>query len=284
MAKIVGIHGIGQQFLGDKVIHKTWWPALLSGLHLAGGDLAQESDLACAFYGHLFRKEGTLSTGGSYQQSDMGQEEKELLELLWQEAATVEPDKIPSPEEYPDSQSLVRYPQAVQRALNALSKSKYFANISQHLMVGDLKQVVRYMNDELVHEAVLDTVANCIQDDTRVVIGHSLGSVVAYEALSRNSVNVMSFISIGSPLGIRNLIFDRLTPPPDESKNGQWPGNITYWTNIADKGDIVALQRELSPLFGRCVKDILVYNGSDAHHGERYLSTIEVGRAILEGL
>jgi hypothetical protein len=34
------------------------WPALISGLHLAGSDLRDEQELDCAFYGHLFRKPG----------------------------------------------------------------------------------------------------------------------------------------------------------------------------------------------------------------------------------
>jgi hypothetical protein len=95
---------------------------------------------------------------------------------------------------------------------------------------------------------------------------------------------VVSFITLGSPLGIRNLIFDRLTPQPGSEGIGTWPGCVKHWTNIADKGDVVALQKELAPLFGNQVKDILVYNGSDAHHGERYLTTREAGEAACEGL
>jgi pimeloyl-ACP methyl ester carboxylesterase len=92
-------------------------------------------------------------------------------------------------------------------------------------MIGDLKQVVRYFGDSDLRERVLESVLDCITGNTKVVIGHSLGSV-AYEALCRKPERVVSFISIGSPLGIRNLIFDRLKPPPDAAGIGVWPGNV----------------------------------------------------------
>lgn len=155
-------------------------------------------------------------------------------------------------------------------------------------MIGDLKQVVKYLNDPEIHETVLKTVLDKITDDTRVVIGHSLGSVVAYEALCQKPANVVSFISLGSPLGIRNLIFDKLTPHPNAMGIGAWPGEVKYWTNVADRGDIVALEKKLAPLFASGahggIQDILVDNGWGAHDGYRYLTTEEVGKAISAGL
>jgi hypothetical protein len=289
MASIVAVHGIGQQFRGDAIIHSEWWPALLSGLHLAGHDLEDKGELVCPFYGHLFRKPGTLAVTEIYQPKDiMAADELVLLELLWQAAAASEPEKVPSQKDYESGESLGRTPQVVQRALNALSKSSFFANISQSFMIGDLKQVVRYLNEPETHEAILKNILHRITDDTRVVIGHSLGSVIAYEALCQKSSNVVSFISLGSPLGIRNLIFDKLTPRPNSMGIGAWPGKVKYWTNIADKGDIVALEKKIASLFevsvNGSVKDILVHNGSGAHDGDRYLTTIEVGGAIRVGL
>ncbi len=55
MGKIVALHGIGQQYKGDAIIHREWWPACQSGLHLAARELADEREFICPFYGHLFR-------------------------------------------------------------------------------------------------------------------------------------------------------------------------------------------------------------------------------------
>jgi hypothetical protein len=281
---ILAVHGIGQQFKGDAVIHREWWPALLSGLHLAGSDLKDERELDCAFYGHLFRKPGSLATADSYRTEDVGIEEAALLKLLWQAAAESEPQAVPSLGSYGGDKTLARTPQVIQRALSAVSKSRFWANLSQAALIGDLKQVVRYMNDPDVHENVLEIVVRKITPDTRVVIGHSLGSVVAYEALCHTPESVVSFLTFGSPLGIQNLIFDKLKPAPNTMRIGAWAGGVKDWTNIADKGDIVALEKKLAPFFGNEIHDILVDNGSDAHHGERYLTTKEAGEAIAAGL
>jgi hypothetical protein len=284
MAKIVAVHGIGQQFKGDAIIHREWWPAFLSGLHLAGRDLSDEREFVCPFYGRCFRHAGTLSAGDRFQVEDVHEEEAVWLDLLWDAAVEAEPDAVPSRADYAGARTLARTPQLVQRALNALSRSKFWANVSQGMLIGDLKQVVTYLNDPDVHEKVLKIVADRITSDTTLVIGHSLGSVVAYEALCRKPANVVSFISLGSPLGVPNLISDKLSPRPDTSGIGAWPGRTEYWTNIADKGDVVALQKRLAPFFGSKVKDILIYNGSDAHHGERYLTARETGEAASQGL
>src|SRR5580765_8505001 len=206
MARIVAVHGVGQQFKGDAIIHREWWPALIGGLHLAGCDLADERELVCPFYGHLFRRAGTLAGSDNWQIKDVETQEAELLQMFWSAAAEAEPTAVPSPADYATEASLGRTPQLLQRALNALSKSSFWTDVSQGLLIGDLKQVVHYLNDADLREHALKIILDRITPDTKVVIGHSLGSVVAYEALCRKPENVSAFISLGSPLGIRNLI------------------------------------------------------------------------------
>jgi hypothetical protein len=63
-----------------------------------------------------------------------------------------------------------------------------------------------------------------------------------------------------------------------------WPASLRSWTNIADKGDVGALKKELALLFDDRVQDVLVYNGSHAHDATRYLTARETGAAIAGGL
>lgn len=285
MARILAVHGIGQQFNGEAIIQDKWWLALRSGLSLANHELPDSPiELSCAFYGHLFRKRGTLAIAKDYRAEDVSTEEAALLHLLWQGAAEAESGSVPSPQEYEEARTLARTPQIIQRALSALSRSSFWGGLSQSALIGDLKQVVRYLNDPSVHEDVLRIVVDKITPETKVVLGHSLGSVVAYEALCCKPESVVSFVTLGSPLGIRNLIFDKLTPHPDSMGIGKWPDPVKFWTNIAEKGDVVALEKKLAQRFGSGVRDILVSNGSDAHSGERYLTTMEAGQAVAEGL
>jgi pimeloyl-ACP methyl ester carboxylesterase len=151
-------------------------------------------------------------------------------------------------------------------------------------LIFGLKQVGWYLHNLAIKKAILQRVNDKVSSETRVIIGHSLGSIVAYEALCEDHPdwNVHTLVTLGSPLGI-DLIFDSLTPKP-ENRVGAWP-HVEQWINIADKGDIVALKKELAPLFptGYLI-DEPVYNGWKSHSAERYLTARETGQAIAAGL
>jgi hypothetical protein len=280
MPKIVAVHGIAQQFVGEHLLHSAWLPALRDGLGRAGVDLPSVDDLKCAFYGDLFRKKGTKALGDvPYDASDVTEWEQDLLEMWWREAALVEP-QVPGP----DAQTKLRTPRIVQRALNALSNSKFFGSLAERVLIGSLKQVRSYLDDEAIRGAIQQRVSEKVKSDIRVIVGHSLGSLVAYEVLCQNpDWHIDVFVTLGSPLGIRRLIFDRLRPAP-VNDIGVWPRCVRSWTNIADGGDVVALEKKLARWFGKRVRDELIYNGAKAHDVSPYLTAEETGRAIAGGL
>ncbi|MFF4589382.1 hypothetical protein [Streptomyces sp. NPDC001388] len=282
MARVVCVHGIGQQHTGERELHRSWHPALADGLIRAGAAATLGADdVRCVFYGDLFRPPGrTLALGDPpLEASDVAEGlETELLLQWWAEAARTDTTVLP-----PDARTLARTPQAVQRALNALSRSRFFAGVALRSMVLDLKQVRGYLCDPALRDAVQQRVADAVTERTRVVVGHSLGSVVAYEALCAHpGWPVRSLLTVGSPLGIRNLVFDRLRAGAAGSP-GDWPGAVEHWTNLADEGDVVALVKDLRPLFGERVVCQVVHNGARAHDATRYLNTAEAGRAVDAG-
>ena len=118
-----------------------------------------------------------------------------------------------------------------------------------------------------------------------MIIGHSLGSVVAYEYLARYAPpQVELLVTVGSPLGMPRMVFDRLTPSPVNGA-GAWPGKVSRWANIADKNDVVALVKQLAPLFPppdgvREVEDHLVDNGKEPHGIEPPLTSRAAGQAL----
>ena len=54
--------------------------------------------------------------------------------------------------------------------------------------------------------------------------------------------------------------------------------------NVADKHDVVALVKELRPLFGAAVGDLTVDNEARAHDVTPYLTARETGEALAAGL
>jgi hypothetical protein len=289
--KVVGVHGIAHTHLTAPQIEAEWLPALQGGLEEAGFPRLAKEEFTIAAYGALFRPGGTRAGGlPKLMADDLSEWEQSLLIDWWQEAANLSErnryEQDPLGEDLtiqsPDFQGRGGAPDLVQRALRQLTKSKYFEKLGgERLVLWALRQVREYLYNPEVKVAIQQRVVERVTEDTRVLIGHSLGSIVAYECLCAHPEwNVHTLVTLGSPLGISS-VFNALTPMPVAGK-GIMP-NVKEWFNIADWGDIVALEKELAPHFGSVV-DQMVHNGSESHSALRYLNEQSTGRAIATGL
>jgi len=297
--RVVGIHGIGQTFKGAAQLKPEWLAAINAGLEEVKGPKLGEGDFTMVGFGTVFRPDGTRSGEGSpvdlddVDPDEFDAEEQAVLVAWWEEAARLAATS-PQPGNEPerDEESTIqgneedtrgRVPAIVQRALRQLTKSRFFSEVSaQNVLLFGLRQVRQFLHDPNIKAKVLTRVDEAITTDTRAVVAHSLGSIVAYEALCRaTNWNVDTLVTLGSPLGIRKLIFDVLTPRPVGGV-GASPA-VRRWVNVADNGDIVALVKDLAPLF-KGVEDVRVYNGWQSHDGTRYLNSKPVGEAIAAAL
>ena len=285
MSRILVIHGIGQEMEGPSTLHARFFPALHDGLSRAGIDI-EPQDATFVSYGELFRPPAEFLAPAPYYDASSIEHgyEEDLLLAIWTRASSCDETIVPPCEEV-----LSRTPSAARRALAALSRSQFLAGIAERSFVGDLKQVRSYFCDENTRTAIHNEVAQAITADTRVVVGHSLGSVVAYEVLfSDPQRDIRALITLGSPLGLRNLVFDRLRPPPVAAGDGRgvkgvWPP-VKLWGNVADAGDIVVAVEDLRPLFGADIRQLRVHNGAKAHDMSPYLEDRMTGQLILAGL
>jgi hypothetical protein len=285
MAGIVGIHGIAQQFRGGYQLKDVWFNAIRDGLAAANYPKTAEAlapgDLQVAFFGDLFRPQGTMAVAEPpYSAADIEHGlERDLLTTLFDAAAAQDP-ALSAPEG-----AMGRGRTAVQVMLNRLAQSPTFARMSARAFIGNLKQVTAFLADPVVKQDVLARVREQISRDTRVVVGHSLGSVIAYEYLCHDQpISVELLVTLGSPIGIPNVVFDKLTPAPVGGV-GAWPNGVATWVNVADPNDVVALRKDLAPLFpgtvpNQSVADRLVNNGGEPHAIDRYLNTRQVGSSL----
>ncbi|MEU4498101.1 hypothetical protein AB0F96_32900 [Streptomyces sp. NPDC023998] len=269
---------MGKQLMGSETLSKDWQPALADGLDRADARPLAHGDFTMAFYGDLFRPVGrTLGVGDPlFTAADVEDGlELELLLAWWKAAADVDPAVAP-----PGGDTLARSPRAAQAALRALQRSRFFSGVSLRALVFDLKQLRRYLLDSELRQTARQRVQDVLGTETRVVVAHSLGSVVAYEALcAEKDHQVRALVTLGSPLGMR-MVFDRLQPRP-----GDWPGGEGLrWTNVADEGDVVAAVKDLSLFFGPSLDGVVVHNGSHAHDANAYLTDRATGAAVAGGL
>ena len=136
-----------------------------------------------------------------------------------------------------------------------------------------------------------------------LLIGHSLGSVIAYDSLwelyyEEKRTDCADLLTIGSPLGM-HFIQHRLQCWHCD-KEMRFPGNIHHWVNIAAIGDLVALDSTVADDFSALVKqgsctDIIdinknVYNyfrneeGLNVHRSYGYLVNPEVCKTVARWL
>ncbi len=115
-----------------------------------------------------------------------------------------------------------------------------------------------------------------------VVIGHSQGSMVTYQALIELAqdlpeLEVDLFLTIGSPLGLPQVtdVMHKW-----HGKTLPIPASVKRWVNIAQDGDIVCLDQSLADEYSSSGKPAvvdervegLVWPPSKAHAADRYLS------------
>jgi hypothetical protein len=300
MAQIVLVHGIGQTQEGADTLEAAWLPALAAGVRKAGfGDLADQIwrgqpsadlEVRMAYYADLFTTPG--SQGPADPLDDPEADAAEQLARQWLANAC---ERADDPRDRADAaRALDQWAapsgpaqgarRALRPAMRSLSKLRWFAPLAVRAGGRALNEVPAYFSRDQVRSEAQARVLKLVDPGTRVVVGHSLGSVVAYEALHRADQDV-TLVTLGSPLGLRTVIYDELQPAPPRV-----PGCVTQWHNFVDRDDLVAAVDDLEPLFppapGRDViprTNSSLDNGSQPHDAGPYLTKKSVGAAIANG-
>jgi hypothetical protein len=319
MATVVLVHGIAQEQLGAASLEKNWIPALADGVAKAGDQpLADriwrngqtEIDIRMAYYGTPFIDPGAQGAGGDIDLDTEplpGDAEQltEQLALAWLKVAA-ETAHDPSDRRQAQKELALisgdvgqaQGPRAAigRPALNALARLRWFAPfgmaVASRFVWRALTQVTRYLSDDDIRAYAQDQVLQWIGPDTRLVIGHSLGSIVAYEAVHRAyeaghmpTDKSLALITLGSPLGLQGVVYNRLRPQPPTV-----PPAASRWENFAAKDDLVAAQLDLRlffpPAAGFSVSPVthIVDTGSKPHQIEHYLTKPSSGRVVIETL
>lgn len=103
-----------------------------------------------------------------------------------------------------------------------------------------------------------------------LLIGHSLGSVIAYDTLWELShednvdLRIDLFITLGSPLATRFM--RKGLRGADRSGRERFPTNIRRWANFSAKGELTALHPRLQPTFQEMI-DLGLLESLDDHTG-----------------
>ena len=145
------------------------------------------------------------------------------------------------------------------------------------------RDVFLYTTRSGIQDEINRIVAKEITEEPTVVVGHSLGSVVAYNILrtDRRALKVPLYVTVGSPLGMR-AIREQFLPLRFPSPA------VTAWYNAFDTRDFIALyplDNGNFPVTPGIENYGGVRNHTDNRHGiVGYLDDVEIAKKILEAL
>lgn len=279
MATIVLVHGIAQEQEAADTLEAEWVPALAGGVRTAGypaiadrirRDRAANDTIEArmAFYGALYLKLG-LQGGGPGEFSPDEAVMAEALAVQWLERAAAQASR---PTERTTAARELAYVRreigteeagrgaVIRSAINGVAKLRWFAPFgmvfAERFVLKSLAQVTRYLGDEEIRGAAQRSVLDLIGPETKIVIGHSLGSVVAYETVAGLDRPLPLLITLGSPLGLDTLIYPKLRPQPPV-----FPPSVARWVNVADRDDFIAAEPDLTSMFSTGIPSGAVFEG-----------------------
>lgn len=283
--RLVFIHGRGQAGQDPDDLKSKWLAALSKGEH--GEALSEQVKVAFPFYGDLLEKFATqfeipltseIVTRGSVNNEFLAFQ-AEVAEDLRQRAGVTD-DQID--QEYgnnPKAKGPLNW-EWVQAILRALDK--YGGGMSQGALELFTRDVFLYTTRAGVREEIDRVVSAVLTEEPTVVVGHSLGSVVAYSVLRTDTraLNVPLLVTVGCPLGVR--------PIRDQFRPLKSPKPVKTWFNAFDPRDVVALyplDQSNFPVRPEIQNYSKVKNHTDNRHGiDGYLDDSTVAGRIYEQL
>ena len=227
--KIVGVHGVGnfQAGLGPteaaEILARVWTKHLTSAF-----DGEPRIDTEFAYYADLLR-------GVAAQ----GVDDPEHLAPSAQEALR-------------SWVGLLNPPEAIAMGVGTMPLRALVSWVASHFGLDRgyvswflsrfFSELTTYLKDADSHhrlEARARVAEAIFRAPPQVVISHSLGSVVTYEALwTQGQTAIDLWITMGSPLAMPDVVFSKLIPQAAER-----PPGVANWLNVADKGDLAAIPR-----------------------------------------
>jgi hypothetical protein len=286
--KLVLVHGRGQQGLDPAELKTTWMDTLRSGAEANGKSLPTDLDVAFPYYGdrldELSREAevpltSEIHTRGGPAQDELLAFQAEVAEAIRQSAGVTDAQIDAEYGANPKPRGPLNWDwvQAILRALD-----KHGGGMSQNALERFTRDVFVYTTRAGVRDEIDAIVAAALTEQPTGLIGHSLGSVVAYSVLvtDHRPLRVPLYVTVGCPLGIRAI--------RDQFRPLKFPLPVKSWYNAFDTRDVVALyplDRSNFPVNPDVINYPSVRNQTDNRHGILgYLNDREVAKQILTGL
>ncbi|HET9575343.1 MAG TPA: hypothetical protein VFP04_03015 [Nitrospira sp.] len=286
--RLVLVHGRAQQGRDPSGLKSNWLNTLRRGALKLGRTLPDTIDVAFPYYGDaldkFIRKYNVPLASGMQTSRSKADDEFLVFQAECAEAfrrgsgvtdAQVDAEYGANTE--PKGPLNREWVQAILRALD-----KYGGGIGGAALESFTRDVFLYTTRADVREEIDRIVANSLTEEPTVMVGHSLGSVVAYSVLrsDRRSLRIPLYLTVGCPLGIRAI--------RDQFRPLRYPLPVKEWFNAFDTHDIVALHpldRANFPVTPEIENYAAVKNSTGNRHGiVGYLDDPRVAQRLLDAV
>ncbi len=298
---IIGIHGLGNK--PPKRLLERWWKrSIHEGLRLIGHDRAFFNFhlISWSHFLHpkplsltvkdkddpLYLKNPYVPAAPDAQPEQPSKKREEILDFIEKEL-----DKLLLNDDLTVNYSMI----------TDLIMKHFFEDLAIYFTteceIGDDKNCT-------AKKAILDNTRREILQHRRkdiMLIGHSMGSIIAYDALFSlaDEVEIDTLVTMGSPLGIpviMSKIAAEREPQPKDGEKLTTPPNVTrHWHNFSDLSDKIAFNYDLGDDYDpndrnvRAIDHTVVNNfevngEKNAHKSYGYLRTPEFATVVDEFL
>jgi hypothetical protein len=284
--RLLLVHGRDQQGQDPEKLKADWLAALHKGLQKSGLKLPANVEVDFPFYGDRldgFARQFDLPADpaivpkGSSVFDEYQEFRRQVAEEMRIHAGITDAEIQAEIGPIPAEKGIENWAwvQAIVRLLD-----RYVTGVSQTAIEVFLRDVYLYVKRAGVRNVIDKIVTDMVKPDTAVVVGHSLGTVVAYNVLAGAPRKIPLYVTVGSPLGIR-AIRNTLIPISN-------PVGTKGWYNAFDAHDIVSLYPldkgnfDVDPAISN---NGTVQNWTENRHGiVGYLDDANVAKAVHSGL
>lgn len=290
--QLVFVHGRAQEDMDADALKKEWVGALRDGLAKSGLDLPlPDGDIRFPYYGNALRDlvadvPAHLAAEVIIRGDTVGEEQRDLIRAVLREVLDKEGITDADIAAVAGSEVVERGPLNwpwVQAVLETIDRHVPLASGAGIALATN--DVYHYLRNAPLRERIEVGVRAALAPGVpTVVVGHSLGSVVAYNILRRGGERagwtVPLLVTLGSPLAVTAI--KRSLRPIGH------PACVTRWHNAMDDRDVVALfplDATHFPIDPRVENRTDVDNPTSNRHGiTGYLSDARVARTIHDAV
>ncbi len=284
--RLLLVHGRSQGGKDPVKLKAEWLDALQKGLQKAGLAMPADVTIDFPFYGDRLDEfvrqfdlpaDPAIVPKGSPVFDEFAQFRAEVADQMRTRAGITDSQVRSEMRPVPAAEKGIENWEWVQAIIRLLDRN--LTGVSETTIEVFLRDVFLYCRRDPVRRAIDATVSDGLKPDTAVVVGHSLGTVVAYNVLGAAGRKVPLYVTVGSPLGIRAI---RKTLGPIENPVGQ-----KGWYNAYDSHDVVALyplDRDNFDVDPAITNNGAVHNWTENRHGIiGYLDDADVAKMVRSG-